>query len=141
MVRAFWGWIVRADTTRWRMTVPGHSVSDSQTVFQLLSKVLKWGEGVLSRENPDLRLLLKPKKIGPHGARISQGSGGLPASAPRHGPFGSSLSPAFPAVFLARPVFSISCLVFECGPEGQSAGCTPSCPLLTEAVGSPRGWQ
>lgn len=27
------GWTVRADTTRWRMTVPGHSVSDSQTVF------------------------------------------------------------------------------------------------------------
>lgn len=38
-------------------------------------------------KNPDLRLLLKPEKTGPHGAHLSQGSSGLPASAsPDPGP-------------------------------------------------------
>ena len=106
-VRAFWGRTVRgrhhtlADDSSWSLHVW------FTKSFLITYQGFEMGEaGFYHVKNPDLWLLLKPEKTGPRGARLSQGSSGLPASAPQPGPFGSLLSPLSPAVFLATPVFS-----------------------------------
>lgn len=92
-------------------------------------------------KNPDLWLLLKPEKTGPRGACLSQGSSGLPASAR---PTWTLRFPAVPVVpgrvpghaRLFHPVWYLSVALRE-----SRLAVSPPVPVLTEAFGSPRGWE